>query len=142
MKVILKIALTTFLILLMVVIYLGCKPENNINNFDDLVSRLESEGLLVELSGEISQEFFSVKGKIIRADNEDLQVFEYSSKAKADEEIKLVSPDGSGIGTVMVTWIATPHFYRTDTMVILYIGDNEKIISSLNDIIGPQFAGR
>jgi hypothetical protein len=141
MKIILKVALSTFLILLLTILYLGCKTENNINSFDGLVNRLKSEGFQVEPSGEIFQDFFSAKGKIIKVNDEDIQVFKYDSKTKADEEIKLISPDGSGIGTFMVSWISTPHFYRTDTMIILYIGDNEKITSFLNDIIGPQFAG-
>ena len=135
MKAILKIALSTFLILLLAILYLGCKTDNNINSFDNLVDRLKSEGFQVEHQVKYSQDFFSVKGKIIKVDDEDIQVFEYDSKAKADEEIKLVSPDGSSIGTFMVSWISTPHFYRTDTMIVLYIGDNEKIISSLSDII-------
>jgi hypothetical protein len=142
MKLKLKIAILTFLILLLGIFYLGCKADNSINSFDNLVNRLKSEGFKVEPSGEIFQDFFSVKGKIIKVNDEDIQVFEYDSKSKADEEIKLVSPDGSSIGTFMVSWISTPHFYRTNTMIILYIGDNDKITSFLNDVINPQFAGR
>ena len=42
----------------------------------------------------------------------------------------------------MVNWVATPHFYKTGKLIVLYVGDNMTVISTLETVLGPQFAGR
>ena len=49
-------------------------------------------------------------------------------------------PDGQ-FQTVMVTWTSTPHFYQTESLIVLYVGDNSDIIATLEDLLGPQIAG-
>jgi hypothetical protein len=135
-KIVVFILLTTCVLFSLV----GC--SNKIGSYDDLLNKLKSSKLEVEKAGNISQVFFSVEGRIIKIDNEDIQVFEYPDKSKADSDIVLISADGSTIGTNMITWVSDPHFYRTDKLLILYIGTNEEIIELLNEGLGPQFAGR
>jgi hypothetical protein len=53
-----------------------------------------------------------------------------------------VAPDGGSIGTSMVTWVATPHFYKTGRILVLYVGDDQAILDLLEGALGPQFAGR
>jgi len=98
--------------------------------------------LNVTQSGEITQTFFSVKGRIINVNGEDVQVFEYTKIADADAETSLVSPDGSSVGTNMITWISTPHFFKKEKLIIIYIGDNNNIINGLEKALGKQFAGQ
>lgn len=137
-KIIVFILLTTCVFLSVV----GCTSAVKIDNYDDLLNKLESSKLEVETGQDVSQAFFSVGGKIIKVSNEDIQVFEYPDKSKADADINLISADGGTIGTNMITWVSDPHFYRTDKMLILYVGINEEIIGLLNEILGLQFAGR
>lgn len=72
---------------------------------------------------------------MLRVDGEDLQLFEYPSKAKAQEDIKTVTPEEQ-FNTISALWIATPHFYRTDTMIIISVGDTESIVNALDDVVG------
>lgn len=48
---------------------------------------------------------------MIKFNAEDLQVFEYLSEEEAKKEIEKVSTDGSSVGTTMITWMDTPHFF-------------------------------
>lgn len=45
------------------------------------------------------------------------------------------------IGTSMVTWIDTPHFYEAGRIIVLYLGNDQTILGLLNKVIGAQFAG-
>jgi hypothetical protein len=41
----------------------------------------------------------------------------------------------------MITWIATPHFFSSGRLLVLYVGDNNEILSMLEQLLGPQFTG-
>ena len=56
-------------------------------------------------------------------------------------EAELVASDGSSVGTSMMAWIATPHFYINGMLIVLYVGDSSETIGLLEDALGPQFAG-
>jgi hypothetical protein len=55
-------------------------------------------------------------------------------------DAELVSPDGSSVGTSMVTWIGTPHFYREGKLIVIYVGGSEGVLSVLEAVMGSQFA--
>jgi len=42
----------------------------------------------------------------------------------------------------MVTWVTPPHFFKSETAIVLYVGDSPKVIEALTSVLGPQFAGR
>ena len=96
----------------------------------------------VTQEGEISQTFFSVEGRIIKVNGEDIQVFEYANIADADADSSLVSPDGSSVGTNMITWISAPHFFKKEKLIVIYIGENNNIMNGLEKALGKQFAGQ
>jgi hypothetical protein len=112
-----------------------------VTDYTSLVDNLRAGGATVEPVGETSQDFFSVEGRAIRVNGADVQVFEYDSDAAAQEEAELVSPTGSPIGTTMVTWVETPHFYGAGRLIVLYVGDDEAVTAALEDALGSQFAG-
>ncbi len=112
-----------------------------VNNYVSLIDHLRKAGATVEPAGEVEQAFFAVTGQLIRVNGADVQVFEYASEAEAAEDAEKVSPDGSAIGTTMVTWVSTPHFYRTGRLIVLYVGDDLAITAWLVGALGPQFAG-
>jgi hypothetical protein len=102
---------------------------------------LVSEGAEVQNDSKIEQPFFSTPGEVILVDGESLQVFEYPDSARAEADASLVSPDGSSIGTSMVSWIGPPHFFQAGKLIVIYIGENQSLIQQLESILGPQFAG-
>lgn len=112
-----------------------------VKDYLSLIDNLRANGALVNPSGDISQPFFSIKGQKITVNGDDVQVFEYPDAVAADAEAALVSPDGSSIGTTMVNWVASPHFYKKDKLIVLYVGDTTAIINVLVAVLDPQFAG-
>ncbi len=109
----------------------------------DLIDLLLATGADVNVTAEVvKQPFFSVAGTIILVDGERVQVMEYRDPAALEAEAAHISPDGSSIGTTMVSWVAPPHFFRTETTIVLYVGENPKVIEALTSVLGPQFAGR
>ena len=107
-----------------------------------LVNGLQAAGAAVESGDSITQEFFSPEGHTIKVNGADLQVYEYENAEAMEKEASQVAPDGGSIGTSMVTWIDTPHFYKAGRIIVLYLGNDKTVMDLLSKLMGPQFAGR
>lgn len=107
-----------------------------------LVDSLRANGAKVEVAGEVSQPFFSVKGKSLTVNGRDIQVFEYSDARTAQGQASLVSADGSEVGRNKIGWVAPPHFYKADRIIVLYLGDSPEVVKALEAVLGKQFAGK
>ena len=107
-----------------------------------LIAALEAAGATVEVGDLVEQAFFSPVGQIIKVKGADVQVFEYESAAAMESEASQVASDGGSIGTSMVTWMDTPHFYKVGRIMVLYVGSDSTILSLLEDVLGSQFAGQ
>lgn len=116
--------------------------SKTVKDYQGLIDYLSATGLNVTQGDEISQSFFSVKGRIIKVNGDDVQIFEYERAADADTEAAQISPDGSTIGTSMITWVSTPHFYKKEKLIVIYIGEKPEVIKGLEKALGKQFAGR
>lgn len=110
-------------------------------DYAGFVKSLRAEKISVKQEGEVDQPFFSVKGRVIRLYGEHVQVFEYRSAAAAGAQAALVSPDGRTVGTTKPLWLGTPHFYKRERLIVLYLGDNPKVLKALETRLGPPFAG-
>lgn len=108
-----------------------------------LVADLQAAGATVTQSGEVvSQSFFAINGEIITVDGETVQVFEYPDAAAASADASQVAPDGGSVGNSIMSWIAPPHFYLKDRVLVLYVGLNLGVITTLDSVLGIQFAGQ
>ena len=105
------------------------------------IAALEASGATVETGEPVSQPFFTPEGNGVKVNGTDVQVFEYESAEAMEAEASQVSPDGGSVGTSMVHWIDTPHFYKAGRIIVLYIGSDETVLGLLERILGPQFAG-
>lgn len=119
----------------------GASRAAPVTDYASLLARLRAAGASIEPGGEVEQPFFSVKGKMVEVYGEDVQVFEYSDAAAAEAQAAQVSPTGTGVGTTKIHWIAPPHFYKKGRLLVLYVGDNDKVLKALDAALGPQFAG-
>ena len=106
-----------------------------------LIADLRAQGVTVRREGEVSQPFFSVKGRAVSVNGESIQVFIYPDSQSAQSEASQVSGSGTSVGTNMMSWTATPHFFRKDRVVVLYLGENSKVRRALEAVLGAQFAG-
>src|SRR5687767_11892790 len=115
---------------------------NPIGGHVELVDALRAAGATVEPSEPVTQAFFTPEGNIIKVNGADVQVFEYESAEAMENEASQVAPDGGSIGTTMVTWVDTPHFYKAGHIIALYVGSDQAVLDLLEQVLGPQFAGR
>lgn len=107
-----------------------------------LAKNLQAQGAIVTLTRDkVSQPFFSVASRVIKVNGQDIQVFEYAQARKADSEAKLVSSNGLSIGTNKPSWLSTPHFFKTEKLILLYVGDDQTVLRILQSTLGNQFAG-
>lgn len=105
------------------------------------ITALEAAGATVELGEPISQPLFGVEGNIIKVNETDVQVFEYEGVEEMELDSSQITSDGSSSATTVITWIDTPHFYKSGRLIVLYVGRNEAILSLLESALGPPFAG-
>lgn len=113
-----------------------------LNDLDSLMQTLRAAGSTVELGEAVEQAFFTVPGQIIKVNGADVQVFVYDSAEAMEAEAAQVAEDGGSIGTNMVMWVESPHFYKLGQILVLYVGEDQAVIDLLEGIFGPQFAGR
>ena len=130
-----------FAIALIAGLFAGC-TTSTVMNYSRLVDDLKKGGNTVQTDGEVNQPFFSVEGKLIKVNNEDVQVFEYKDESSMQTEASQVSPTGSSVGTTILTWVSTPHFYKAGKLIVLYVGNNTTVTGALEKVLGAQFAGQ
>jgi hypothetical protein len=124
-------------------------PEAAVSLVDvaSLTAALEMRGVEVEDTGAIDQSLFNaaeVRRLLIRggalAGEAEVQVYIYDDVETLAADAGQVTPDGN-LMTVMIEWIATPHFYCGDQILVIYIGDDQAAIDLLTELLGPRFAG-
>ncbi|MFC1991949.1 hypothetical protein ACFLVC_04435 [Chloroflexota bacterium] len=142
------------LFLLSLVLVGGCSSQP-VMYYGRLVDGLRETGATVEPKGNTEQpafpELFSGTSKAIKFNVENLVVWEYGGEAVAEAETGFISRDGfelmgpsdskDGSLTVNVGWIAPPHWYQAGRIIVLYVGENQKTLDLLENLLGTQFAG-
>jgi hypothetical protein len=114
--------------------------DETANNFD-FMTTLRETGAEVEVLGTLSQSFFPIDGQRIAVDGQTIELYAFDGEAAAAEMVAQISADGSQIGRSVVDWIAPPHFYENGNLIVLYVGEDPRIIMLLESLLGPQFAG-
>lgn len=107
-----------------------------------LIDALRASGAHVEFGDSIKQAFFTVTGQILKVNGKDVQVFQYESAETREADAAQVAPDGGSIGTNMVMWVETPHFFKSGRVLVLYVGEDQGVLDLLKGALGEQFAGR
>jgi hypothetical protein len=59
---------------------------------------------------------------------------------RADADASRISASGTPIGQSQIAWMNTPHFYKRDRLIVLYVGQSEDVIKPLEAVLGPPFA--
>jgi hypothetical protein len=113
-----------------------------VQDLNGLMAALQASGLTVENGASVTQPFFTVPGQALKINGQDVQVFAFDTAQAMETEAAQIAPDASTIGTNMPSWTSDPHFYKLGSMIVLYLGQDQKILDILSNVLGPQFAGR
>ncbi len=102
---------------------------------------LKASGNKVDVKGSVKQSFFAPTGRVLSVNDAEVQLFEFPSREAAEAAATSISPDGSTIGGKPATLNGTPHFYKTDRVIVLYVGSDATTLQRLGMALGGQFAG-
>ena len=104
---------------------------------------LKSSGFTdVRATSKVQHPFFPVEGTKLDVIGREMQVFEFESKEDADKAAASISPDGMTINGMPAGWKASPHFYRSDKVISVYVGDDREMNDAIGRSLGKQFAGK
>jgi hypothetical protein len=119
----------------------ACKESSSFG-LPELVLELRNQNAVVLGGGALSQSYLAGEGTLLKVDGLDVQAFEYLTMAAASADAATISSDGGTIGTTAVTWGGSPHFYRRDRIIALYVGNDLPLKDRLTRVMGAQIAGR
>ena len=107
---------------------------------------LVSAGFTLRQGEPTGSDLFTVPSQALFIDDVQVWTYEYPDARSLDETRASISPDGYSVATrtggiAMVDWVGTPHFYGADTLLVLYVGHNQRTLKALETLLGPQFAG-
>ena len=71
---------------------------------------------------------------------EDVRAYEFASAEEADTVAETVSADAKSIGTSMVGWVASPHFYQPGQLIVIYVRGDNDVINAPQVAMGSQLA--
>ena len=135
-------------VIAIILVFVGCgggetttTSNGEATSYESFVKNLLDSGASVQMIGAVNQPFLSGQGRLVRVNGEDIQVFEYPNEDLTDQDTALVAPDGCCVGTTNISWMGTPHWYKKDRLIVIYVGDNPSMRNLLENIFGSQFAG-
>lgn len=111
-----------------------------------LVDNLRRRGVTVEVSGAAQQPFLATGGTRLRLSDGGLaspamiESYEYDKAATAVDDAGKIDSDGNP-KMYRITWTGPPHFYRSEQLLVLYVGADATVTNLLASLLGAQFAG-
>ncbi len=131
----------------------GCGPAGPtqshggpVRDHVSFVDALRGKGLTVDIVGNVTQPFLRPQsGTALRISGSgtgpaDIQSFDYASSDAASADAGQIQPNGR-IKSVSVDWIAPPHFFRKERVLVIYVGTDPAVVSVLRELLGPPLAG-
>jgi hypothetical protein len=113
-----------------------------VQDLNSLMAALQAAGVTVGSAGAVSQPLFNVPGQSLTVNGQEVQAYVFDTPQAMEAAAAEVAADGSTIGTTTPTWTSDPHFYKADRLLVVYVGQDQKIMDILSNAFGAQFAGR
>ena len=138
------------IVLIIAVVAIGTLSPKPVTDYTTLLRYLRDSSVSIAEEGAIDEEFLDIVGKKVAVNESTIQVYEYANVEAMESEASWVSSDGfsirkekeGGIWEIChVNWIASPHFYKAGRIIVIYVGEDNSIISLLENALGTQFAG-
>lgn len=147
-----KRSILGILLLTVLLLVSGCtksKPqltEDNEKDLANMITYLEDQGYESSVEEADSDIFPGIRMRI-KIESEVLEVYLYKNPTVLEEVASGIGKDGSSYQNksktkvIEISWVSAPHFFKKNTMMVQYIGEDQNIIKLLTTYLGPQFAG-
>lgn len=137
-----------FSILLLSVITLslfGCRNEISETAYNDFITKLEEMDFTV-VSEDVDEDILQGERKWLTInETENISVYFYENNAQMEKDASYIDAGGTsynnGKDAVEISWVSFPHFYKTENIIVLYVGEDTELVHALEENIGNQFAG-
>ena len=114
-----------------------------VTDLDSFVNGLELAGHEVEVDRheDRANDIFGVRGYSVSFDGTRLMAYDYPSERAAEQLQESVNKEGDMIGEWIIDW-GGQHLYRRGALIVVYLGERNGPIRTLEDLLGTQFAPR
>ena len=115
---------------------------------------LRAKGYIVDIVDSVEQPFLRGIGTLLRVSGGnlsqpiELQSFNYQQEdvkmdplQAAEQDAEQIEPSGQP-HTMRIEWLAPPHFYHKERVIVLYLGSDAQTLALLKELLGPPFAGK
>ncbi len=130
----------------------GCTPAAPPTQIEQLISALRTLADDVQVVADqaaLPTPPLTVPGERFQIDGQLIQVYAYPTTADAAQDAARIAADGFDFapttdGTLAATtvdWVDSPHFFRQDRLIVLYLGEDPRLLAQLERVLGEQFAG-
>jgi hypothetical protein len=143
-----KIIFAILCITILLLTFIGCNRSTQISYdaYEELVRSLKNMGYIIEAE-DVEESILLGQRKWLTIDgNENISVYLYESNDEMEKDASYLSDDGfsynNGKNAMEIEWVSYPHFYKSENMIILYVGENLEIVQGLEELVGSQFAGK
>lgn len=130
----------------------SCHAQNpvgptSLTSTDRFISALQQQGAIVRRGDALGQALpcWSASAEVVFVNSGAVNVFEYSNRAAAERDAARVSSDGSSISgngcAAKVSWVAPPHFYKRDQLIVVYAGQANDVLEPLEVVMSKPFVG-
>ncbi len=104
-----------------------------------LVNFMKQRGIALDNPHESRAAFlYPVPGVVYEMGREGLYIHLFPSAQDADRRARQMPTE---MTPSVIDWINKPHFYRCQSMIVLYLGTNAQITQALAEYCGTEFAG-
>ncbi len=107
----------------------------------EFLTALNQQGLQVVSSApqdRLSQPLFSAPDRPVLVNGEVVHVYPYEQQGQAEAEQVRIAPNGVEVNGQVVQLPGTPHFFRNDRLIVLYLGQNQTVLDALKNVLGPE----
>lgn len=113
---------------------------DGITDCASLVAALRSAGADVRMGGRVMPPYMPVAARLLAVDGAHVQVFELPDEESARTLAARIAPDASRVGQASIVWTDPPHFFASGRAIVLYVGQDERVLTRLEGVLGEPIA--
>ena len=142
-----KIIFAILCVIILLLTLIGCNRSAQISYdaYEELVRNLENMSYTIEAE-DVEESILLGERKWLTLNGSDnISVYLYENSDRMEKDASYLSNDGfsynNGKESIDIEWVSYPHFFKSENMIILYVGENSEIVHVLKELVGSQFAG-
>lgn len=106
-------------------------------NLENLKKDIEGKGYKVEIWAK-DKDFFDAPKFEVKINDNKISVYDYEEISTLEKDMSGITENGLVVSGTKVKWIKAPHYYKKGELLVIYDGDNNEVISVLNETMGNE----